>query len=84
MKTTKLHVGNVHVQIEKRKNDARAVQTHVDLKKKNGQVCNYRQSYSRRTYPGGFVQSSGSFTFLIISCKRFYLNLLFLAYFLYK
>ena len=32
MKTTKLHMGNVQVQIEKRKNDARVGQTHVDLK----------------------------------------------------
>ena len=32
MKTTKLHVGSVQVQIEKCKNDARVVQTHVDLK----------------------------------------------------
>ena len=33
MKTTKLHVENVHVHIEKRKNDERVVQTHADLKK---------------------------------------------------
>ena len=32
MKTTKLHVEKVHVQIEKRKNDACVVKTHVDLK----------------------------------------------------
>ena len=32
MKTTKLHVESVQVQIEKRKNDARVVQTYVDLK----------------------------------------------------
>ena len=32
MKTTKLHVENVQVQIEKRKNDARVVQTHFGLK----------------------------------------------------
>ena len=32
MKTTKLHMENVHVQIEKRKNDERVVQTHADLK----------------------------------------------------
>ena len=32
MKLTKLHVKNAHVQIEKCKNDARVVQTHVDLK----------------------------------------------------
>ena len=32
MKTTKLHVENVHVQIEKSKNDERVVQTHADLK----------------------------------------------------
>ena len=32
MKTTELHVENVHVQIEKRKNNKRVVQTHADLK----------------------------------------------------
>ena len=32
MKTPKLHVEKVQVQIEKGKNDARVVQTHIDLK----------------------------------------------------
>ena len=50
METTKLHMENVQLQIEKRKNDARVVQTHVDLKNMKWAGLYSPQRYSRRGF----------------------------------